>query len=557
MKKIPAIIIALACVSSLLPMRCANPNAGNGSDVGNARITAMLYNPGGTPAANAKVCFYPHDNDPRPGKGTGPVDSTTTDASGNYTAKLDSGTYNILASLGNNATFQDSIKAVRDSTVHPPVDTLKALGSISGKIELQGTDDPRTVFILFMGSNTFATVNDIQGNFSATNMAKGKYRVRILTTLDNYKVMDTAFEITAEKDSVISEPIQLEYTGIPVVQGLRIAYDTMKQIVTLTWNKPTTGRAVQSYTIYRKRSDSTNFVSIKGGVTDTSYNDSTGVQDQTYEYRVVVVDKNATEGTKSATANVTFVSSFFLLDSVPHLKPVDRFAIGSDSMFYSVYIGDNFVRVFNKFGDSVGIIGSGDLSYASDIAIDSRNHIYAVASNGIFKYSSNGKALSHWTITEPSRVTIDENDFLYIIYNYRHSIAKLDTAGTFLDSATVQSAEEIVSVVNMGIFIGDGECYCVRILDTNLVQKSTIELQINGIGSPIVIAADANGRLYVREVVSFGSQGILEIHIFDSLGVRVGKFQPHRGGNDLSVSGSNTLYLIDRDLGLSIYRLPF
>ena len=175
------------------------------------------------------------------------MDSTTTDASGNYAAKLDTGTYNVLAAGDSGVVYQDSITVVKDSTVHPPADTLKAPGSIRGIIRLQPGDDARTVFILFMGTNVLNMPEDAIGNFSVANMAEGTYRVRFLTTLDAYVPKDTVLSASAGRTDSVPHDIVLQYTGIPVAGGFMFSYDTLKQIVTLTWNKPTTGRKISGY----------------------------------------------------------------------------------------------------------------------------------------------------------------------------------------------------------------------------------------------------------------------------------------------------------------------
>jgi hypothetical protein len=56
--------------------------------------------------------------------------------------------------------------------------------------------------------------------------------------------------------------------------------------------------------------------------------------------------------------------------------------------------------------------------------------------------------------------------------------------------------------------------------------------------------------------VTFGTEGILEIHVFSVTGAYLGKFQPRRGGDDLLVE-QGLIYIVDRERGLSIYRLPF
>ncbi len=116
------LFIAVLCLT--LPfMACVKNIAGGSTETTNPAVSAMLYNPGGSPAAHAKVRFYPINYNPRTGglakTLAAVVDSTTTDASGNYTAKLDTGTYNVLAAGDSGVVYQDSITVVKDSTRSP------------------------------------------------------------------------------------------------------------------------------------------------------------------------------------------------------------------------------------------------------------------------------------------------------------------------------------------------------------------------------------------------------------------------------------------------------
>jgi hypothetical protein len=401
------LILASVACAALALMSCSHPtqSTGNGSGVGNG-VAAMLYNPGGSPAAHAKVRFYPIHYNPRTGNLTktivAAVDSTTTDAKGNYTAKLDTGTYNVLAAGDSGVVYQDSITVIKDSTVHPPADTLGAPGSIKGVVRLQPGDDARTVFIIFMGTNILSMPDDAIGNFTVANIAEGTYRVRILTTLDAYVPKDTVLSVAAGRVDTLTHDIVLQYTGIPVPSGLKISYDTLKQIVALSWNKPTTGRKVAGYNIYRKRSDSTSFVSIKSGITDTVYSDSTGTQDQTYEYRVAAVDTNGTEGVKNAGPSVKiqpaygFVRRFAYPDSTgttPYHIETDKYG--------NIFILQNYTglktRALKFDSNFVQDVGWGGKIYdgATDVAIDSLNRILIInlTKSQIDVYSADGTLL--------------------------------------------------------------------------------------------------------------------------------------------------------------------
>ncbi len=363
---------------ALVSMTCTNPSGGTATETGN--VSGIVYNANGSPAANATVHFYPVSYNPYTG-GLGKtrtlgsvaiaasLDSTRTDSKGNYSATLDSGSYNLLASGDSGLACRDSIATVKGAVIHP-CDTLKTPGSIAGVIEMAGGGNPETVFIIFMGTGSVWFPSDTLGNFATGKMAPGSYHIRFLTTLPNYNVLDTTLTVTAGKIDRLGVPIQLRYNGIPVPQGLHILYDSLKEIVTLLWNKPTTGTKVANYNVYRELSDSTSYDLIKSGVLDTTYQDSTGVQGLTCEYRVSAVDTNSSEGVKCGAVEVAITSIYKL------------------------------IRVVGGQGT-----GNGQFSDITAIAVDSSQNVYATdmlevyprMSERVQKFNGNGVFVLNWS----------------------------------------------------------------------------------------------------------------------------------------------------------------
>jgi hypothetical protein len=455
-----------------------SPLAGNVTQTGNP-VASMVYNPDGSPAIHAKVYFYPVNYNPHTGglgKTAVTIDSTITDTNGNYVEMLDSGTYNILAKGDSGLAFQDSITVTRGDTVKPPADTLHAPGTIQGIVQLQPGDDARTVFILFMGTHTFTMPTDLIGNFTSDNMAAGHYSVRIITTTPNYKVLDTNLGVIAGTANVLPQPIVLQYTGIPVPTGLKINYDTLKQIVTLIWDKPINGRKVQSYTIYRKRSDSATFVNIKGGVTDTTNNDSTGVQDQTYEYRVAVVDTNTTEGTRSAGVQVLIAGMFTVADSI-----VKGYAIGVDGNF-------------GQFGR--GVLDSAGNFYITD---NTNKWLQKLDPTGNFIFKIT-------TMSEPIAITNYKDSALYAC-NYgddgRKEILKASLQGNIDTVFPTIGRPSGVCARGDTVFVSSDSGIEIY----NLIGTRLDSLPFAFISQPDIIA-ETNGNLYVVE-----DRGLFEVNL--------------------------------------------
>jgi hypothetical protein len=312
-KIICAAVIVAACFLQVI--RCSSPIAGNGSQTPNGQVSAMVHNPGGSPAKNACVRFYKHDCDPRPGHDSSAVDSTRTDTNGNYTDTLAAGAYNVIATGDSGWAYQDSVTATTGSPVKPPACTLKTPGTIRGVVQLEQGGDSRTALLLFMGTRTFTAPDDSAGNFTTDSMAGGKYRVRVLTTLPDYQVLDTILTIIAGTQSVLPKPILLKYTGIPIPKGLSTTYDTVHGIVTVRWNS-VTFQNLQGYIVYRNDTSTTVPQQISGNsaITDTFYNDTIfhnllDTNNYVYAYRVKVQDKNANIGNKfSDSCEVTAAS---------------------------------------------------------------------------------------------------------------------------------------------------------------------------------------------------------------------------------------------------------
>lgn len=233
--KLNIAMIITVFVIPLCIIKCiiSDPIAG-GTETGDA--IGYLYNTNGTPAVNAKVFAIPSDHNPNPGSGRNDIiiDSTITNDNGEYSFdSLPGGYYNIYGDGDIGLSYNDSILINEDTSNSIPPDTLECAGSLRGVIRLQPGDDSRTVIILVFGTKAWTAPVDSIGNFTLASMAEGTYHVRILTTLDDYDPLDTNLIITSGVIDTLPDTIYLPFTGIPTPQGLTLAYDTLKQIVTL------------------------------------------------------------------------------------------------------------------------------------------------------------------------------------------------------------------------------------------------------------------------------------------------------------------------------------
>jgi hypothetical protein len=526
MKIISIVVLApLVCLS----LNCTSNIAGNSTQTVNPTVAAMLYNPGGSPAANASVHFYKSGSDPR----SASSDSTETDSHGNYTANLDTGVYNILGNSDSGRAYQDSIRVTRGNPVKPPADTLRAPGAIKGLVRLQPSDDARTVFILFLGMGIWAVPEDSIGNFFVQNMAQGIYRVRILTTLDSYVPKDTTLSVTAGIIDTLSGPIVLQYIGIPVPSGLTINYDTLKQIVNLSWNKPTIGRNLKGYNVYRMNVDSnTTLATINLHlVTDTTYSDSTGVQDQTYEYRIAAVDTSETEGVKSAVDSMKVVSGY------------------------------RFIR-------AIGSQGTGDGQFISlqGIAVDSGGHIYTADQipvgtiPRIQKFDSAGIFLKRWgmfgsdtgQLNGIAEISVYKDSLLYVVDPGNSRIATFDLNGNFTFQFPVGGIPSYnyqpfsIAILDTMLFVTDkqvSEIYKYTIRGDSLTEWG---FPIYSPGSRGLVTVSVGGSVYFKQNLDI-------IYVYNASGTLLKQLQlppSVTDNNGIAVETGGDIFISDFNLNV-------
>ncbi len=308
--------LLLLCIA-LLIVHCTKQIAGttNETNTGTkAMVSGILFEPDGkTPAKAASVSMRKKNlladtsqaaSSPQPFTSA----SVTTDRNGKFAIDtIDTGLYIIEGSDGaNNVVLIDSIKVKSpDSTKNLPADTLLPAGVVKGVIKLTEGGDPRKVFVLAFGLDRFA-LPDANGNFTFPMLAKGKYSLRFLPSLENYGVLDTTGVPVSSGDTTNLDTIVLPFKGIPSPKNLVIAYDTLKQTVILNWVKADTS-LITGYNIYRS-DNKQNFNRISQTPvpkTTTVYYDSSVVVGGVYEYRVVSLNASGNESSMGGTPGDT------------------------------------------------------------------------------------------------------------------------------------------------------------------------------------------------------------------------------------------------------------
>lgn len=303
-------------------MQCSEKIAGTNDET--ITGTARLFMPGGTQAAaDAEVMVYKSgDTSKIPGY------IAQTDADGRYVIKdLPDGIYNILSEKDSLIAFQDSLYVINGKGLFNN-DTLEKQGTLTGWIKVQPNDDSRNVVVNITGTNIWSNV-DKNGKFTLNRIATGNYTLVLIvyhSQMSGY--VTTFYPVSAQGgvDDTIRTPLEVMYTGIPVITGLTGLYDSLNGVVKLSWNKPAYDR-IKEYVIYRAeiiKGVETNY--WRHAITnDTTFYDTItmdpSLQSQTFEYYVIIKNHKLEEGAindfyKIETVNSEHVRSLFHTDTM-------------------------------------------------------------------------------------------------------------------------------------------------------------------------------------------------------------------------------------------------
>jgi hypothetical protein len=565
-----------------------NPSqhTGNGSDVGNGMIAGIIFKPDGkTAAAGAKVFLRKKqslaDTMGILAKKSAAADTATsiTDENGKFVIdSVDTGVYVIESSDGNNnLAFKDSVFIVEtDTTIIVPPDTLKPAGALKGVIRLSEGGDPRKVFVLAFGIDRFARVNE-DGSFRFTMLAEGKYDLRIIASLDDYGVLDTLNIPVNSADTTNLGTVELPFTGIPTPKGTSVSYDTMKQIVTLSWSKADTA-LVNGYYVYRRNVDSnTVFSRINAPpVTDTVYRDSTGMQDQSYEYRVSAIDKNTTEGVKSASVSVKVVGAFTLTRMLgtsgngigQYSKPAGISLSDNGSIFIAdfdsgrvlLYDADGvFQRNYSGFNSPRNVVAAQNGSFY--VVEYGTKLIKLIDSSGqtLSQFGGNGAQDGKFADISPCFFIYSKSK-LYIPDYGNNRIQIFDAIGTYLLAIPISVPWSITIVSDSNLVVGSD--LKVSILNTNGTSVS----EWLGVYS-FISATTKNGNVVIITNELEGNADIVKIAFYSPQGSQLAKFGVSNQNRNnemffeaiwgIAIDNSNNLYVVDSGQKMiKVFALP-
>jgi hypothetical protein len=510
------VLAALAGVA-FLTCSVSGPDLSQTDESNCSETVTFVYEPAGqgyAPADSTGVTLMQSGADPRTAL---PAASGTTDSLGRFAVdSLPEGTYTVLCKKGPAASYLAGVTVAYDpqGNVSPDTirDTLDSPGSLSGFVALLPGHDRRTVFVLPLGTNTIAMCDSL-GAFTLAGMAKGAYTVRILSTRQDYGVLDTTLSIAAGVDTALDDTIHLPYLGIPAVENLMVEYDTMMQTVTIRWHGLESTR-VEGYTILRREQGGVYTTPLSASIiTDTFHIDSFPTQSTTYHYAVAAVDTSGNQADTQAETPPVFIASAYetvrvIDDSTLFDKPVglvvvnDRIYV-ADDVRQCVTVVDTLGTYLFEFGNQAGagqltqpveIAAWGENVYVLDQASDVLIHIYDTA--GSFRQS----------VTYPPYLVVDlsvgDDSTIYILDDSQRKVVALDRTG----AVTAQSVYGLtgpmaLALTATAVLVADGPSGNVVEMAQDLSGGTAHAVGVGHVQSETPaarnLAVDESGDVYV------------------------------------------------------------
>ena len=442
------LIIIAAFIASFLsctlqPLQDAGATeTGHGSE-----ICGMLYKPDGSdPAANAEI----HLRTITALADTSGVLSSDaafvkTSPGGAYAINnVDTGLYVIEGiDSANNRAIIDSVHITnKNGPKDLGGDTLRPCGAIKGKIQLSEGGDPGKVLLLVFGTDKLAWPGT-DGSFKVKNFARGKYKLHILPLLPEYNSLDTGAITVLFAETTDVGTISLPYNGIPVPKNVSLSYDSLKQIVAISWDRPVSNKNFKGFTVFRRDIDSTTApASISRTlVTDTAFYDSTAIQDRTCEYAVACVDTLGNLGKMSSGTTVTITSVIKIISAwgdsgTGQGQLFYPYKIAADNSGF-VYVADNDRKRVQKFSaNGVFVLQFPDtFGQINGMCADKKGAVYIVdfSANKTYKYDGIGRLV--FSFGDPlvgySDVTAGDNGTIYALgmVNGQRTIWTYDSLG--------------------------------------------------------------------------------------------------------------------------------
>ncbi len=296
MKHFLAFLAALAAFVFISCILAGDKTAGRrGSEVEN-EVYGVLVDEGGSRVQGARVLALPAAR----AAASGDTDTVVTDAAGRYSFdSLDAGRYDLYGDFasGSLVVLIPGIEVAANAKFRDlGIDTLRAPGGIAGRM-LAGSQGKAGVLCFVPGLSRL-DVSDDSGRFLIQGLPQGRYSVRY-SAAGFLIAPDSGITVQAGRITQLPDKL-LEYDPAlppPGPFGLKAAYDTLNQRVTLTWDAVPVSD-FEGFVVYRDAPDALAPVILKNGFTvfprfeDASFGDSLLGRDLTYRIKARDHDAN-------------------------------------------------------------------------------------------------------------------------------------------------------------------------------------------------------------------------------------------------------------------------
>lgn len=409
MKRILApLLVAAAFLFSGCPgLLAGSTSTGN---TGKGTIAGRVIDADGQGVAGARVTVVETDHNPGPG-GSGGADAiAVTEADGSFrTDSLPDGFYNLLGAKDGKVTFIDSVGVRGDSGSRSGDARLRPPGTVTGVVRLRPGHDSRTVFLILIGTTTFAVPKDSTGNFSLAGLAEGEYRLRALSTLDAYAPLDTVIRAEAGKTIALPDTLRLPYlsAGLPVLDYPELAFDTTNLEVRVSWRSQDPSK-VAGYNIYRRPADSGFARLTPAPIKDTFFIDGWDLgyrPDRVYEYAVTALDSRGNEALKGFSSvfgprSPVRVDTMLELSHCLHAPcPMDADSAGT---VWVVSADTSVLKITASGKASSWRYSAGDMDWAMGLRVDDSGQVYMLmgpSRSRVVKYDGLGRL--QWEVPLP------------------------------------------------------------------------------------------------------------------------------------------------------------
>lgn len=277
--------------TALLAMGACDKEVAGTTDEHETTVAARLFQPDGSPAAGARVRIYAVDDTAKTAR-----DQVYASSDGSVVLPpLPAGEYNLVVTddAGKGVVI-DSLLSTGAGTPSMRSDTLRAMGRVKGCLQVEPQDMPNIAWVQILGLGLAQNL-DTAGCF-LLEVPAGRVTLAALTRESHYTPTFRAVR-TIPGITVDVGTIRLEYTGIPVVEGLSASYDTLAGIATVRWNRARS-YGLRGYQLY----GTSRGTIILDDLSDTSWCDTLFRPDSfsttavRREYFVVATDSSRSQG---------------------------------------------------------------------------------------------------------------------------------------------------------------------------------------------------------------------------------------------------------------------